>query len=436
MAIDPMKQLDVIRKRALSRRKIYDCYRLLYKKQLWIESWCKLAGKKKPPHTIDLFIHHCIEQLKTNSFHLFPNVSLVNKREEKLSDKRIQLIYYILQQLMYAIYPEAVTDLTQILKVKRWKDHNWVCKIKIPPLNINTNILRHSLKKRINDPRMIHLISQSMLYLRKQQIDFSKYVIEHHLYATYWFTLLHIYVNELTEQLHSIEKLTNDHQLQTIYMNGEWLIAIRGSKQHMRLVEEAVKHYLLNHLSYRYDDIRSDIYRNLDNFYFAKYKFKSVDKSREKMMSSNYEILIPNSELRAYAARKKFGDMASFRSTHRASLANLSESEMIQRYNRELKQFANYYRFAKNFHSLRTLVDLAQNSFIKTVALKRRTTAKHVVKRFRLNERTKKKESPSRLVRYRQLKDVYYMKRHPYRLTGEPYTSKGVRTVLRKDRIS
>lgn len=52
-------------------------------------------------------------------------------------------------------------------------------------------------------------------------------------------------------------------------------------------------------------------------------------------------------------------------------------------YNKELETIANYYKLADNFHLLKKLFYLAERSFLKTIAFKRRSTSKKVAMRMR-----------------------------------------------------
>ncbi|WP_313957014.1 hypothetical protein, partial [Bacillus sp. FJAT-22090] len=45
MATNPFRQLDVIRNVSLHGRKVTDCYRLMFNKELWIKAYAKLYPK-------------------------------------------------------------------------------------------------------------------------------------------------------------------------------------------------------------------------------------------------------------------------------------------------------------------------------------------------------------------------------------------------------
>ena len=75
------------------------------------------------------------------------------------------------------------------------------------------------------------------------------------------------------------------------------------------------------------------------------------------------------------------------KATHRTGLLQKQETEILTIYNKELESFANYYKLANNFHTLNRLFYLAKSSFIKTIANKRKSTARKVVRSMKINNR-------------------------------------------------
>ena len=97
MAANPFRQLDVIRKASTEGNRITDCYKLMYRKELWIKAYAKLApnpGNLTPgtdSQTIDGFnlklIDELIEALRQGKFRFSPvrraYIPKKNKREKR-----------------------------------------------------------------------------------------------------------------------------------------------------------------------------------------------------------------------------------------------------------------------------------------------------------------------------------------------------------------
>src|SRR5699024_7613864 len=75
---------------------------------------------------------------------------------------------------------------------------------------------------------------------------------------------------------------------------------------------------------------------------------------------------------------KGYGDLNLFQSLHRSSLTVYPEIKILLIYNRELKKITEKYMDTCNFHCLMRLYNLAESSFVKTLAFKRKCSTKKV----------------------------------------------------------
>ena len=82
MATNPFAQLDAIRSASAGGRQITDCYRLMFRKELWVKAYSKLAPNPgnltagTESQTIDGFslpvIDSLVEQLQEGTFRFTP----------------------------------------------------------------------------------------------------------------------------------------------------------------------------------------------------------------------------------------------------------------------------------------------------------------------------------------------------------------------------
>lgn len=105
---------------------------------------------------------------------------------------------------------------------------------------------------------------------------------------------------------------------------------------------------------------------------------KNNQKIKGKKHPSHFCLLIPKTILHQFAVNKGYGSLNVFQSLHRGSLAVYPEIKILLIYNRELKIFTKKYMNACNFHYLIRLYDLAESSFVKTLAFKRKCSTKKV----------------------------------------------------------
>jgi len=193
MAENPFKQLDVIRNVSCeNKRKVTDCYKLLYKKELWLKAYVKLypnAGnltKGTTDETIDGMslqrIEDIIQDLKENKFRFSPvrrvYIPKKNGKERPLGvpnfrDKLVQeVIKMILENIYEPIFSENSHGFrpnrschTALLQIKRtWRGLTWCIEGDIKGFfdNIDHNIMIEILEKKIDDRRFILLIHNAL----------------------------------------------------------------------------------------------------------------------------------------------------------------------------------------------------------------------------------------------------------------------------------
>ena len=100
-------------------------------------------------------------------------------------------------------------------------------------------------------------------------------------------------------------------------------------------------------------------------------------------MNRYVHLEIPFEKVNQFARLYEYGYFTPFTITHRANIAYKKELEIVKVYNRELRNIVSYYSLACNQYQLKKLFYLAESSFIKTIAYKRRTTSKKAIKSMR-----------------------------------------------------
>ena len=176
----------------------------------------------------------------------------------------------------------------------------------------------------------------------------------------------------------------------------DFLIGIIGTRAEAVSVQEKVTTFLKRELQLEIAEEKSGVVHASDGVSFLGYKahtytgnriVKTVRSGRHttaRSVSERMQLHIPQEKLRKFCKSKGYGIYDTFRPMHRNTLIHLSEAEIVQTYNAEMRGLANYYELATNAkRDLNKLHGLWRGSLLKTLAAKRRSTVTKVAKSLR-----------------------------------------------------
>lgn len=422
MAKDPFRQLQVYKDVSQSGRKIKDCYRLMYKKELWIKAYAKLSAKqiKRADSSIISgyklqLIDDIIDQLKKGKFRFSSadrmNDSKIQRKSSKQKDSDLinMLVYEVIAIILNSIYEPVFSASshscrkdksyqTALLQIKHgWNNLTWCLKGDIEA-NFDYSVLLHIISKKVSDRRFLLLIHNALIHgvmdnwkdnAKRRTSNISS-------------ILAHIYWNELDffieEQMNefnkgktkSTKRCLNDQKSNTNtednckikyvrYLN-EFVIGVAGNKNHAKMLQESVRSFIEQELEL--DAGKNQLFiRHLNNTVpFIGYQFQRHCFVKNPACLNEIKLEIPKEKLMQFAKKNSYGNLTEFKSAHRTKIVHLSEREIMNIFNFELKEIANYYELADNYHHLNKLFHLAKSSYIKTIANKRRSTSKKVIR--------------------------------------------------------
>jgi retron-type reverse transcriptase len=445
MARNPFQQLDVIRNASQKGQIITDCYRLMYKKELWIHAYNKLY--KNVSGSLSLCeIENIIEQLKAGTFR-FVRMNR-NEKQLMLIDKLVQeVMRMIIESIYEPIFHDTshgfregrgyYTALTTI--VHSWSRLTWCIGGRISNLfkQIDYSLLLHLLASKIKDKRFLLLVHRVLNYV----------IIEEALHTNSFsgtgnkkslaLLLINIYLHELDLW---IEKIKDKHKseaslrlqgyqgkrnisagylprgIEYIRYADHFIVGVVGSKQYAWEIKEKMKHFLRNNLHIDFKENDMSVHHLEQSVSFLGYAFKREkqcynENTQNNIQTCTIRLEIPKKKINEYARKHQYGDLNSFTPTHRTKLINCSELKILHTYNTELCKIAHYYKLATNYHHLERLFYLAEGSFIKTIASKRRSTAKKVALSMRIHRQGRLCliGEDNRLYSFVRLKDVKYL---------------------------
>lgn len=176
----------------------------------------------------------------------------------------------------------------------------------------------------------------------------------------------------------------------------DWLIGVCGSKDDCEMIKSQIAVFLKDELNLTLSEEKTLITHSSNKVRFLGYdirvrrnqQIKGFDNGR-KARSLNYkvELSVPLKEkiekfmfAKGIIRQKENGD---FKPIHRAGLLNLSDSEIVNRYNAETRGICNYYHLASNYHTLDYFCYLMEYSCLKTLANKHKSSVRKIISQYR-----------------------------------------------------
>lgn len=379
MAKDPFHQLHVYQTASEKGKQIFDCYRLMYKKALWIKAFHHLYPIKKLDRLSSQKIEETIIKLRNGEFRFFQQEG-VNEQRNCIDRLALEVMRIILQTIYEPIFNKLrFSDISPHFALSYIKNNCeqmvWCINGKIDNVfekNFQKRLLM-MISEKISDRRFLLLLhnalSRGISYVAKVHTKFTAILIEIYLHKFDLFMeeLKMDFENELSN---NSQKLVSNffEEMDYVRYKNSFFIGVNSSKKRAQFVFTEVKNFIEENLQLRWKEAQ-----------FSHFN-KPVSFLEYNIRKGKYgiQLEIPKEKLRKIAQRNGYGKYDHFKPKPRLYLTNRNEFTIMTIYNRELKQIAIYYRLANNFHHLRKLFALAERSFLKTVAQKRKCSTKEV----------------------------------------------------------
>ena len=176
----------------------------------------------------------------------------------------------------------------------------------------------------------------------------------------------------------------------------DFLIGIIGTRDEAKSIMQRVAQFLGETLHLEIAEDKSGVVHASDGVRFLGYDIYTYSGHRNvrtvrsgrhitaRSVSERMQLHIPAEKLRSFCQGKGYGVYDAHHSAHRAGLIYLSEAEIVQTYNAEMRGIANYYCLATNAsRDLSKLYHLWKTSLFKTMAAKRQSTVAKVAQSMR-----------------------------------------------------
>jgi len=488
MANNPFEQLDVIRKASVKGKPITDCYRLMYKPDLWLKAYVKLypnpgnLTKGTSKETIDGFsiqkIIDIIEELKQGKFRFSPvrrvYIPKANGKQRPLGvpNFKDKLVQEVMRMILESIYEPVFSEHshgfrphrschTALSEIKNtWRGLVWCIEGDIKGFfdNIDHSKMISILSRKIKDRRFLLLIHNALkcgvmenwkfnrtysgapqggiispilanIYLHEfdqymegqiksfhrgktrkrnpaykklaylaQKLDKEIKEKDAIFGTTNWVerTSLIMKIREIKSELLGINSVNpmdeGYRRMKYVRYADDFVIGIAGTKEEAKAIKNKVRKFLYEELHLELSKEKTLI-THLENkipflgYEFSRWQVTKVVKVqyenykhplKKRTLSGAIKLEIPKKRIKQFALKQGYGNLDTFDITHRAKLLNNTELEILYTYNTQLRGIANYYKLANNYHHLDPLFYLAEGSFVKTLANKRRSTSSKV----------------------------------------------------------
>lgn len=185
----------------------------------------------------------------------------------------------------------------------------------------------------------------------------------------------------------------NYRRLVYVRYADDFLIGIIGTRDEAKSVMQQVTGFLSDKLHLEIATEKSGVVHASDGVRFLGYDVRTYSGNRNvravrsgrsitvRSVSERMQLHVPAEKLRSFCQRKGYGVYDAHTPMHRNALIYLSEAEIVQTYNAEMRGLTNYYGLANSASRvLNKLHHLWLTSLWKTVAAKRRSTVTKVAR--------------------------------------------------------
>ena len=205
----------------------------------------------------------------------------------------------------------------------------------------------------------------------------------------------------LQQEIHKVPCHTkNNKKFTFVRYADDWLAGVCGTKEECVMLKAEIAKFLTEELKLTLSEEKTLITHSSQKVRFLGYDI-NVRRSKEikgfKMKNGKYKksrtlhykvaLTIPHKEKiekflfsKGVIMQKANGE---FKPIHRTALLNLSDKEILEQYNAEMRGILNYYRLAVDYHTLDYFCYLMEYSCLKTIANKHKSSIRKIIREYK-----------------------------------------------------
>lgn len=208
---------------------------------------------------------------------------------------------------------------------------------------------------------------------------------------------------KLKREIHTIPCHPQTHKKFTfVRYADDWLVGVCGTKEEGIALKAEIANFLSRELKLTLSDEKTLITHSSEKVRFIGYdicvrrsqeikgyKMKNGKWRKSRSLHLKVALTIPHMEkIEKFLFAKKAiiqtnGGALKFKPVHRTALLNLSDSEIVEHYNAEMRGILNYYNLAVDYHTLDYFCYLMEYSCLKTIANKHKTSIHKVIRLYK-----------------------------------------------------
>lgn len=208
---------------------------------------------------------------------------------------------------------------------------------------------------------------------------------------------------KLKREIHTIPCHPQTHKKFTfVRYADDWLVGVCGTKEECIALKAEIANFLSRELKLTLSEEKTLITHSSEKVRFIGYdiyvrrsqeikgyKMKNGKWRKSRSLHLKVALTIPHTEkIEKFLFAKKAiiqtnGGALKFKPVHRTALLNLSDSEIVEHYNAEMRGILNYYNLAVDYHTLDYFCYLMEYSCLKTIANKHKTSIHKVIRLYK-----------------------------------------------------
>lgn len=208
---------------------------------------------------------------------------------------------------------------------------------------------------------------------------------------------------KLKREIHTIPCHPQTHKKFTfVRYADDWLAGVCGTKEECIALKAEIADFLSKELKLTLSEEKTLITHSSERVRFIGYnicvrrsqeikgyKMKNGKWRKSRSLHLKVALSIPHAEkIEKFMFAKKAiiqtnGGALKFKPVHRTALLNLSDSEIVEHYNAEMRGLLNYYNLAVDYHTLDYFCYLMEYSCLKTIANKHKTSIRKIIRLYK-----------------------------------------------------
>lgn len=260
----------------------------------------------------------------------------------------------IISPILANIYLSKFDKYMEKLINEFWKGERRKSSKEYMRLHSAVNNVKRSLKNKIN-------IENNIIELKKRKRKLNKFVSLHGKYS---------------------DNDPNFRRLSYVRYADDFLVGVIASKKEAEEIKNQIQEFLREELKLELNEEKTKIVHNSEKIKFLGYELSVMRSESRKSVNGGIGLWLPHEVCKNFIIDNRFGKFVcdaqtgkpKLKATHRTEMTIINELEILMQYNSKIRGLYNYYKMASNVCKLNGFNYICQQSFLKTLSCKYKTS--------------------------------------------------------------